>query len=390
MQGNFRKASTAYLQAVRAHADGSESWNSRLSYYTCLLRLNKTSAAKRDLESVVFDISLFQYLDFNVGIESLLDADQAHSAKPVIKAEEFITTLESLNQQSEDPNYKIKLALLLGALYDWTGSHEKHFDLLQTVKHHAKRSSLIESQIVDNYEMLLEKRTYLDKIVKSVKEDLVDEYLDSDIRNRTLKALVAALYESKQYATILDLASATHLHYIQQAGVLFEYAYSLSEVDQHKQSIEIYQHLLTVNPNNTSALNNLGVNYKSLARFNEAYECFKRAASFDKKNPLYQNNLSVTREQLDKIKLENKTKLMPVVWRTKVNELTVERLDKFGYFSIVEQIEKLSNKYRPIIKRDFQEVVFNAIVENHKAVIGNCKYTVFRNLEYTTFGNKST
>jgi hypothetical protein len=92
MQGNFRKASTAYLQAVRAHADGSESWNSRLSYYTCLLRLNKTSAAKRDLESVVFDISLFQYLDFNVGIESLLDADQAHSAKPVIKAEEFITT----------------------------------------------------------------------------------------------------------------------------------------------------------------------------------------------------------------------------------------------------------------------------------------------------------
>jgi len=61
--------------------------------------------------------------------------------------------------------------------------------------------------------------------------------------------------------------------------------------------------------------------------------------------------------------LVNKERLL---WLERINWV---ELEKVWYFNIVSKIEKVNKKYKPLLKRDFDELIFNYLINNKKAVI---------------------
>jgi hypothetical protein len=80
--------------------------------------------------------------------------------------------------------------------------------------------------------------------------------------------------------------------------------------------------------------------------------------------PIYELNPFLENE-LDKIE----PKQLPFKWIEGFEELTVENLERFAYFSTLQKIRKIKKKYRDIAERDLNELFLNYLVKNEKAVI---------------------
>lgn len=62
-------------------------------------------------------------------------------------------------------------------------------------------------------------------------------------------------------------------------------------------------------------------------------------------------------------------KQFPVKWLEGFEELTIENLERYSYFSILHKIWKIKKKYRDIAERDLNELFFNYLMKNEKTVI---------------------
>jgi tetratricopeptide (TPR) repeat protein len=80
--------------------------------------------------------------------------------------------------------------------------------------------------------------------------------------------------------------------------------------------------------------------------------------------PIYEVNPYLARE-LEKIE----PKQIPLKWVQGLEELTIENLERFSYFSLRRKIRKIDEKYRGIAERDLNELFFNYLMKNEKAVI---------------------
>lgn len=56
-------------------------------------------------------------------------------------------------------------------------------------------------------------------------------------------------------------------------------------------------------------------------------------------------------------------------WITGFENVTLDKLQSIGYFEKLKKIKKVAKKYKVLIQRDFDELVFNYLVGNSKAVI---------------------
>ncbi|MEG2618863.1 MAG: tetratricopeptide repeat protein [Bacilli bacterium] len=67
--------------------------------------------------------------------------------------------------------------------------------------------------------------------------------------------------------------------------------------------------------------------------------------------------------------LNIKSKIIPQKWISGFENITIDKLESFDYFSINAKISKVNKKYKVLIDRDYDELVFNYLVENTKAVV---------------------
>ena len=70
-------------------------------------------------------------------------------------------------------------------------------------------------------------------------------------------------------------------------------------------------------------------------------------------------------DELEKIE----PKHLPSKWIQGFEELTIENLERYSYFSTLHKIRKIKKKYRDIAERDLNELYFNYLTKNEKAVI---------------------
>ncbi|XOA43043.1 MAG: tetratricopeptide repeat protein [Candidatus Nealsonbacteria bacterium] len=56
-------------------------------------------------------------------------------------------------------------------------------------------------------------------------------------------------------------------------------------------------------------------------------------------------------------------------WFDGFENINIEKLNEIEYFEILTKIKKVNKKYRELIKRDFDELVFNYLVRNKKSTI---------------------
>lgn len=87
-------------------------------------------------------------------------------------------------------------------------------------------------------------------------------------------------------------------------------------------------------------------------------------------------------------------------WFDGFENINPENLLKIDYFDIISHIEKINKKYQGLIKRDFDELVFNYFVKNRKSTITlagslveliftyHCEKKNIKVIEYTVSGKK--
>ena len=97
------------------------------------------------------------------------------------------------------------------------------------------------------------------------------------------------LLDTRQYATVVEI-NKRFVDATDGEDGLFDYAYGLDAVGMTDEAEEAYRRLLTKQPKNASAINNLGVIYSRTARLDESLTCYIRAAELDPSNQLYERN----------------------------------------------------------------------------------------------------
>jgi tetratricopeptide (TPR) repeat protein len=151
--------------------------------------------------------------------------------------------------------------------------------------------------------------------------------------------------------------------------LLFYYSYSLNEIGKLKEAKYFYEVQLKTNPKGTAVLNNLGVIYRDEGDIEKAISLFKLATRYDSEEVLYKNNLKSTYILQEKKIEGEKFKKIPENWSLSLKNINVSKLEEFEYFELIKRIEKINQKYRPLIERDFKELIFNYLVGNFKSTI---------------------
>ncbi|MDP2385464.1 MAG: tetratricopeptide repeat protein [Bacteroidota bacterium] len=60
---------------------------------------------------------------------------------------------------------------------------------------------------------------------------------------------------------------------------------------------------------------------------------------------------------------------IPENWISGFDNVSIGKLEDIGYFELASKIQKVNKKFKPLLERDFNELVFNYIVRNEKATI---------------------
>lgn len=116
----------------------------------------------------------------------------------------------------------------------------------------------------------------------------------------------------------------------------------------------------------------MGTNYSKSKKLKESWiskNYIIQTDAFDNHNiPIYKVNPYLYDAIIEqrKIIFEND---IPSKWLDGIEGLSVSKLEEIQYFNILEKINKINKKYRPIIERDFNELVFNHLVGNIKSTI---------------------
>ena len=63
------------------------------------------------------------------------------------------------------------------------------------------------------------------------------------------------------------------------------------------------------------------------------------------------------------------SKIIPKKWISGFENITIDELESFDYFNIKAKISKVNKKYKDLIIRDYDELVFNYLVANTKTVV---------------------
>ncbi|QOG03484.1 hypothetical protein [Flavobacterium sp. MDT1-60] len=91
--------------------------------------------------------------------------------------------------------------------------------------------------------------------------------------------------------------------------------------------------------------------------------------AFDNHNvPIYMINPYLYDAVIQQRKIISENDIPPK-WLEGIEGLSVSKLEEIQYFNILEKINKINKKYKPIIERDFNELVFNHLVGNIKSTI---------------------
>ncbi|KAB7884375.1 tetratricopeptide repeat protein [Poseidonibacter ostreae] len=79
-------------------------------------------------------------------------------------------------------------------------------------------------------------------------------------------------------------------------------------------------------------------------------------------NPYIDREVTILRDMVSEINL-------PQEWLTGLNNISIFQLNELNYTETSKRIIKINKKYRPLISRDYNELIFNYLVGNKKSTI---------------------
>lgn len=186
-----------------------------------------------------------------------------------------------------------------------------------------------------------------------------DEYTPSQFISSIFTTLVKQLHEMKQYDLNRELAQYLSLSDILSSGCAFECAYAYGEKEQPR-ATAIYEALVKNEPNNSSAINNLGVRYEYAGELHKALDCYEQANSIDPKDEIYQNNL-VRIQKL--IYRETEEKVLETS-----DAISMDSLEEIGYTNQFRRklLSIHDSEMRTLLQRDIWECAIAVVAKQDK------------------------
>ena len=368
IKGNWDQAISHFELSIQAYPNSNSLWYAVCGLVATCQKKRKLTEARKYVDEVILDRSIFEYVDFQYGLLPNLEGQVLGETGFLQTEADVVPSLKQLHQDSVNVSFKVKTAIVLAGLSQYFNLHEDRFIYLRYAIKHSEEVSYLVDNLTEAYQALAETQSPSPSVFGQLHEDL-QTLLTEDQVSTIVETFVEKMFAEKKYAEIVQLCSPLHQDYIAKSQTGFDYAYALSETGKKAEAKMQYELYLKTYPNSSAALNNLALILREIDQFDAALSLFKEAVKIDPSKDLYQKNRQKTIDlQKEKLRSE-KAKKIPENWAAGSKSLTVEKLEEMDFFAIHNRIQRVSSKYRLLLQRDWEELVFNYGMRNYKSTV---------------------
>ena len=233
-------------------------------------------------------------------------------------------------------------------------------------------------QFLKHYEDPEKHDVFITQILKNVSDEALaaiadttvnylteDEFDSSKYISCVFSPLVKELHEEKQYVKIPAIADHTSNGKIIESDCAFECAYAYAHVENER-AVSLYEGIVSKQPTNSSAINNLGVRYEHKGELYKALGCYEKAVSITPTDKIHQNNLKRIQTL---IKQQYEKELCEIA-----EALSVEGFEEIGYnIPLCQRILSIQDKdMRDILFRDLRECAIAIVAAQDKMATIMC------------------
>jgi len=192
-----------------------------------------------------------------------------------------------------------------------------------------------------------------------------DDYSKPDFINEIFAPLVEKLHEYKMYSIVRNIAEFLSDEEIITSGCAFACAYAFGEENSERATI-LYEKLIEKEPNNASAMNNLGVRYRKNGDIYKALLYYEKASFLDPEKQLYKDNLRITKESIQNQIREDVDVIS--------NKISLEALQAIGYnVDLCKRVHNIQDiELKDIIQRDLRECAIAVVAGQDKLATIMC------------------
>lgn len=192
-----------------------------------------------------------------------------------------------------------------------------------------------------------------------------DSFKISDFVQCVFSELIDHLHDLAWHDKIRMIANHLSNDAIFESDCIFECAYAFGKVEDSR-ATELYEELVKREPENSSAINNLGVRYRNQGELYKALSCYEKAHALSPKDELYQNNLQSTKEA---IQSQREAEIFEIAALISINAL-----EDIGYTTDVckKLLQIADPDMRGIIQRDLRECAVAVVARQDKLATIMC------------------
>ena len=204
--------------------------------------------------------------------------------------------------------------------------------------------------------------------------DIVDvtlQHLDNDdydidlFLSSVFPDLIEKLYKNKQYEQICSISEYFTVEQIINSKSAFSCAYSYAK-SNHKRAIELYEEIIKIEPNNSAAINNLGVQYEHKKELFKALDCYEKALSLKPSDEIHRGNLNRIHELIEDQTDEELSLISELI--------SLQSLSDIGFTTdLCKRILKIEDEdMKGIIFRDLKECAIAVVSGQDKTATIMC------------------
>ena len=233
-------------------------------------------------------------------------------------------------------------------------------------------------QFLKAYENLEDNWVFFSEIINSADEACIqmlveqtvihlqeDDYDQNLFVDEIFADLIKELHEFKMYSDIRKVAEFVSDEEIIRSGCTFSCAYAFGDVSDDR-ATALYEKLVEREPDNSAAINNLGVRYREQGALYKALLCYEKANKLAPQEELYKDNLK-------KVKNGIREQMQEEIERVSEN-ISLEALRGIGYtIDLCKRIYSIDDvELREIIQRDLRECAIAVVAEQDKLATIMC------------------
>ena len=223
-----------------------------------------------------------------------------------------------------------------------------------------------------NYENPNDSDIYISQIFDHVLEDDLlciasytidcfqkEEFNEKMFVESIFSEMIIRMHSLNLFEHIRNISQFILISDILDSECAFECAFAYGK-DNHFHSIEIYEGIIKREPNNTSCINNLGVQYEHRGNLYDALDCYEKANTLHPSEPIYNNNLKRINKLIqDELELDV-SHIIDIV--------SIDSLEEIGYtIGFCKKIYSINDKImRDILLRDLKECAFAIVAQQDK------------------------